>query len=557
MLQGLPLLAVTFSLVYVLRLLLNWWNGVRSIGNMPGYRTLFSQYGMVARILPRLTFINPGGNHFFEDKHSSFKAAGWDMVSVVSALPSTMITVNIADADTAQEVIASRAHFPKPIKQYRALTFFGHNIVASEDEEWKKYRKITAPAFSDRNNKLVWDETVKIVQGLFADVWHDKDVITVDHAVDITLPVAFLSAFLYTKSAYSVQIALFVIGVAGFGRDMSWRDDDLVPPGHLMTFKDSLHIASLDVFFKVFLPDWALVRLGQRTKNVKTAFDELEKYMKEMIHDRQTSEKVERYDLFSSLLAANNDDLESVRLADSELIGNIFIFLVAGHETTAHTLCFTFALLALYPDEQEKLFQQIKSLLPEDRLPTYEEMPLYKYSMAVFYETLRLFPPVVNIPKVSAEDTVLTVGNAFGEKKTFPIPKDTRVSINVPGLHYNPRYWDEPEAFKPERFLKPDWPRDAFIPFSAGEFLIDFCALHFVTHSSTLLGVRSCLGRKFFETEGIAVLTLLVSKFKITIKDEPEFAGETFEQRKERVLRNTNRLTLTPTRVPLTFTRRV
>jgi len=200
-------------------------------------------------------------------------------------------------------------------------------------------------------------------------------------------------------------------------------------------------------------------------------------------------------------------------------------------------LCFAFALLAFHPEEQEKLFEQIKSLLPEDRLPTYEEMPLYTYSVAVFNETLRLFPPVINIPKISVEDTVLTVGNAFGEKRTVPIPKDTRISINTPGLHYNPRYWKDPESFKPSRFLESDWPRDAFLPFSAG--------------------ARACLGRKFFETEGIAVLTMLVSKYKISLKEEPEFAGETMEQRKERIFRNKNGLTLTPTRVPLTFTRRV
>jgi len=235
-------------------------------------------------------------------------------------------------------------------------------------------------------------------------------------------------------------------------------------------------------------------------------------------------------------LDANNDDLDSSRLTESELIGNIYIFLLAGHETTAHTLCFTFALLAFHEEEQEKLYQHIKSILPDNRIPTYEEMPLLTYSMAVFNETLRLFPPVVNIPKYSAEDTVLNVGNMHGQKRTVPIPKGTRLAINTPALHYNPRYWDDPESFKPSRFLKSDWNRDAFIPFSAG--------------------ARACLGRKFFETEGIAVLTMLVSRYKISIKEEPQFAGETIGQRKERVFRTRNALTLTPIRVPLTFTRR-
>ncbi len=92
-----------------------------------------------------------------------------------------------------QQITAHRAKFPKPVEEYTALSFFGRNIVASEGEEWKRYRKVTAPAFSEvrtshinsrshsspkdlqPNNKLVWDETVRIMNGLFDDVWAGKD----------------------------------------------------------------------------------------------------------------------------------------------------------------------------------------------------------------------------------------------------------------------------------------------------------------------------------------------------------------------------------------------
>jgi cytochrome P450 len=205
-------------------------------------------------------------------------------------------------------------------------------------------------------------------------------------------------------------------------------------------------------------------------------------------------------------------------------------------QTTAHTLCFTFALLALYPDEQEKLYQHIKKTIPEGEEPTYEQMPLLTYSNAVFYETLRMFPPVIGIPKVAAEDTSLRTQNAKGESITIPVPKGTDITIVTAALHYNPRYWKDPHQFNPSRFLDNDWPRDAFLPFSGG--------------------ARACIGRKFFETEGIAILTLLVRNFKITVKDEPQFANETFDQRKARVLSARSGLTLTPNRVPLTFTRR-
>ncbi|RDB24803.1 hypothetical protein Hypma_007792 [Hypsizygus marmoreus] len=509
------LVAFSFSILYVVQKLLEFWRAIRSIQNHPGYRTLLSPTGVVANFLPPTSGIAPGRNYLFINKHRMFEYFGSDIHSVISIWPKSLVTLNLADASAIKEVSSSRSRFPKPVHQYTVLTFFGRNIVASEGDEWKKYRKISAPAFNDKNNRMVWDETIKIMDSLFKDVWGNKPSITTDHCVEVTLP-----------------IALFVIGAAGFGREISWREDDSVPAGHQLTFKNALHIVTTDIFLKLIIPDGAL-GLTKRFRDVRLAFNELEQYMSEMIKERQSSVKKEaRYDLFSSLLDANDMDVGEAKLSVSELIGNIFIFLVAGHETTAHTLCFTFAMLALYQEEQEILYQHVTTVLSDGRTPTYEDMPLLTQSMAVFNETLRMFPPVTGIPKESAEDTTLTTTNADGEKTVVPVPKGANIMIDVPGLHYNPRYWEDPESFKPSRFLG-DWPRDAFLPFSAG--------------------ARACLGRKFFETEGIAILTMLVSRYKIEIKEEPEFARETFEQKKSRVLNARAGLTVTPIRVPLVF----
>lgn len=109
----------------------------------------------------------------------------------------------------------------------------------------------------------------------------------------------------------------------------------------------------------------------------------------------------------------------------------------------------------------------------------------------MFNETLRHFPPVISIPKTSVEDTVFTLTNAAGETQRVPVPRGTHIVISTPALHFNrtppvavsltdpvaltldcatttiARYWDEPGAFRPERFLG-DYPRDAFLPFSGG-----------------------------------------------------------------------------------------
>ncbi|KAF9048946.1 cytochrome P450 [Panaeolus papilionaceus] len=457
-------------------------------------------------------------NHIFEWGHDIFAKEGWDVRAVVSMLPEASTLMYVADAALAKEITMSRARFPKPVELYKGLSFYGENIVASEGDQWKKYRKISAPAFSERNNRLVWDETTSVMHGLFDEVWKDSKSITVDHCLDISL-----------------SIALFTIGSAGFGRKISWKEDDIIPSGHNMSFKAAVQIISEDFLLPLIVPKWAL-GITKRTKAAGQALVEMRKYMTEMIHQRRHSEKVERNDLFSILLEENSQHLDDAALTDDELIGNVFLFLLAGHETTAHTLAYAFCLLALYPDEQEKLYQHIKSVLPDGRTPKYEDMNTLTSSLAVLHETLRLFPVATSFPKVSTEDTILTTHNLQGEPKTIAVPKGAYITISIVGIHYNPRYWPDPKAFKPERFLKSDWPRDAFIPFSSGS--------------------RACLGRRFAETEAVAVLTMLVSRYKITVKEEPQFANETFEQRKSRILASEQGLTLAPLRSPLVFTRR-
>ncbi|KAK0188569.1 cytochrome P450 [Armillaria mellea] len=506
-------LTLAVVLVWVVQKTLEFYWNVKAVGNHAGNRTIFWSDHPLVYFLPPIPGLTSGTNYFFNKKYEGEQSrdantaeASANHHNTFPAKPYLLI---------ADPAIVKRVSFPKPIFLYDMLAIFGPNIVASEGDTWKKYRKISAPAFSDKNNRLVWEESMNITKDLINTVWKDKDVVNVEHIVDITL-----------------SIALNVIGVAGFGRKMTWQADTAVTLGHTMSFHDALALVSTGVVLKVIVPRWAMGLIPRWAKrSVRISLFEflnpytiIKTYMLEMIKARRIAEKEERHDLFSSLLDANDDEDPlggETKLTVPELMGNIYIFLLAGHETTAHTLAFAFALLALYPNQQETLYRHIMTIIPDGRNPTYEEMPFFTHSVAVFYENLRLFPPVAVIPKMSAEDTVLVSTNKAGECKTIPVPQGTIVSIDVAGLHYNPRYWKDPEVFDPSRFLG-DWPRQAFVPFSQGP--------------------RACMGRKFFETEGIAVLTMLISKFKITIKERP---GETFEERRDRILKTRAGLTLT------------
>ncbi|KIM80206.1 hypothetical protein PILCRDRAFT_790075, partial [Piloderma croceum F 1598] len=521
---------VSVGLLVSVHRLISYRAAVASIQNHTGYRVFINPASILSSIIPRIKGFTLGGNFAFDQKYEPFKQAGWDVVSVVSVWPAVVTTMFVADAALIKEITSSRHHWPKPAYIYRSLTFFGKNIVASEGEDWKRYRKVTAPAFSDRNNRLVWDETCRIMQDLFDNIWGNKDEIMLHHCVDVTL-----QACSSLNSDY-----IHLIFPLGFGRRVPLIDDLTIPEGHRLTFKDALHIVSTGTPAKIIFPKW-MMSLTAGLVKVQLGFDELHAYMLEMVQAGLADRvKEERHDLFGNLLAANDEDVE-VNLSISEVVGemftpfppssqnltytdstgNAFIYQLAGHETTAHTLAFAFAMLALYPDEQEKLYEHVKNVLPVDRPPVLRLFPSISdlhlslsISSLAFYEMPHPTCQIPAIPKICTWDTVITTTNGVGERKAIPVQKGTYIVLDAPAVHYNPRYWENPHDFKPERFLK-DWPRDGFMAFSAG--------------------ARGCVGRKFAETEGIAILTLMVSRYRIELADEPELRHETIEQARMRL----------------------
>jgi len=106
--------------------------------------------------------------------------------------------------------------------------------------------------------------------------------------------------------------------------------------------------------------------------------------------------------------------------------------------------------------------------------------------------------------------------------------------VDVLGLHYHPKYWDDPKSFKPDRFHG-KWSRDAFLPFSTG--------------------ARGCIGRRFSETEAIVFLTMVIGKYRVELWDKDGAFKElrTVEEKREKLFRVEHYLTTTPLHVPLVF----
>ena len=174
--------------------------------------------------------------------------------------------------------------------------------------------------------------------------------------------------------------------------------------------------------------------------------------------------------------------------SNAEMVDQVAIFFLAGHETSASALAWALYLLALYPDWQEKVASEALTAFDPDKIyfSTLSRLPATR---AVFREAMRLYPPVpMFVREARCPET-------FRDR---PVPSGAQVIISPWHLHRHERIWDRPDAFEPERFDTPNGReglRSAYIPFSAG--------------------ARVCPGSAFAMAEGTLLLAMLVRAFKL------------------------------------------
>ncbi|WP_354580162.1 cytochrome P450 [Hymenobacter sp. UYP22] len=166
-------------------------------------------------------------------------------------------------------------------------------------------------------------------------------------------------------------------------------------------------------------------------------------------------------DLLQMLLDARYEDSQEP-MSENQLLDEVNILLLAGHETSANALSWLFYLLAAHPEVATKVRQERATAGLTGRAPEFSELPQLPYSQQVIQETMRLYPPAWILDRVALEDD---------EFQGLPIPKGTLFSIYLHGLHRHPGLWPEPDAFRPERFApdaQPPIPAYAYLPFGGG-----------------------------------------------------------------------------------------
>ncbi|KAI9251834.1 cytochrome P450 [Phascolomyces articulosus] len=196
-------------------------------------------------------------------------------------------------------------------------------------------------------------------------------------------------------------------------------------------------------------------------------------------------------DLLTMMIEGGQE--EGQGLTDAELLSNVYVFLFAGHDTTASAISFAICFLAMYPEIQQRAREEAIKILgdePKNVAPTVEQSQKMVYTEQIIKETLRMYAPVdYLVPRCAVKDTEL--GGVF-------IPKGTQVTVSIYQLHHSPRVWnDNPDKFNPDRFASNtntssienyDW-----IPFSTG--------------------ARKCIGMNFSLSEQRLFLPMLLRKY--------------------------------------------
>jgi cytochrome P450 len=247
-----------------------------------------------------------------------------------------------------------------------------------------------------------------------------------------------------------------------------------------------------DTVTKVFAsqggPLWILDNILPTPNNLRfrKAIKQLDRIIYDMIsrHDEKESDN-----LVYRLLSA--EDEQGARMSSLQLRDELATLFFSSHEAAALALTWSCYLLALYPDKQERLFAELSGCLPERTTPAVADLPALPYTRMVIKEALRLYPPNRSVGREALNDC--EIGGYY-------VPAGTQVLMSQWVVQRDPRYFESPQEFRPERWT-PEFtkqlPKYAYFPFGGGP--------------------RVCIGQDFAIMEAMIVVATLLRRFKLEL----------------------------------------
>jgi cytochrome P450 len=329
----------------------------------------------------------------------------------------------------------------------------GNGLFSSNGELHRRQRKLMAPSFQPRHIVNYADTMASYAEQLQRG-WRDGTTIEIGHEM--------------THGTMSI------VGKVLFDADVFTETDEL---GKAMSTVLEQTNYTLSHLFPIPMT-WPV----PRSLRARRALAVLDSRIQKMIAERRASSE-EKNDFLSLLLRAREEDGSS--MSDQQLRDEAITIFGAGHETTATALTWAWYLLAAHPDIYQKVLQEVDTVL-QGRTPIYADLAQLPYSLQVFKEAMRLYPPAYAVSRVALHDV---------ELDGYQIHKDETVLVAIYALHRRPELFPNPEKFDPERFTPENekhLPRYAYMPFGAGP--------------------RICIGNYFALMEGHLLLTALAQR---------------------------------------------
>jgi cytochrome P450 len=376
--------------------------------------------------------------------------------------------------DHVKHVLQDRhAIYTKESLDYRVLKrFLGEGLITSDGELWLRQRRLMQPAFHRRTIAAFASLMVERTRALLKD-WDGPARFR--RPVNVYHEMRRLSLDVVTRALFGVNV----------------QDARLV--GHTFAILSEALVEHLySPLFLLFLHP-ALPTPSNR--RARAALRTLDRIVGSIIARRRAQGSAADDDLLSLLLHARDEETNGAGMDDRQIRDEVMSVLLAGHETTAATLSWTWYLLDRHRDVADHLRSEILGALG-DRDPTVEDLPQLEGARRVIEEAMRLYPPAWIITRVAKEE------DEIGGYRVAPW---TVVTLSPYLTHRSKEVWPEPERFDPDRFTaerSAERPRFAYFPFAGGP--------------------RQCIGSEFALTEATLVLATIICRYRLELASRRE-----------------------------------
>jgi len=366
----------------------------------------------------------------------------------------------LSHPDHIEQVLVARNRAYSKHYAFKLLRpLLGEGLLTAEGDHWLRQRRLIQPAFAPEALARYAPVMVQFARQLL-DGWTDGEQRDIHREMtELTLRIA-------AKTLMDIDLG-----------EQLWQVGDGTD-------------AMMDDFRRRFqsvatLPTWLPTPNNLRRRRGLTQLNDV---IEGIIAARRKSNE-DCGDLLSMLMRARDED-DGRGMTDKQLRDEVMTLLLAGHETTANALSWTWYLLAQHPRAETKLFAELQNVL-SGRPPEYGDLPRLKYTAQIVKESMRLYPPAYTIGREAIEDT------RIGE---YDVPQGTTVFASQWVVHRDSRWYDEPEKFSPERWtdeFERTRPKYAYFPFGGGP--------------------RVCIGNTFAMIEATLLVAAIAQQYQFRL----------------------------------------